>query len=67
MRALALDTGSSRVHLELTRLYFERGWYAEANQRSASLRRLLELSPNAEVSAGLDQLDQEFGKIERQP
>ena len=54
MRALSLDTGSPRVHLELTRLYFERGWDAEAIQRAGSLRRLLQLSPDADVSAGLD-------------
>ena len=52
MRALSLDTGSPRVHLELTRLYFERGWDSEAIQRAGSLRRLLQLAPNEEVSAG---------------
>jgi len=60
MRALSLDTGSPRVHLEITRLYFERGWDAEAIQRSGSLRRLLQLSPNPDVSAGLDELEREF-------
>jgi tetratricopeptide (TPR) repeat protein len=60
MRALALDTGATRIHLELTRLYFERGWDAEAIQRAGALRRLLRLAPNEEVSAGLDQLEREF-------
>lgn len=60
MRALSLDTGSPRVHLEITRLYFERGWDAEAIQRSGSLRRLLQLSSNPEVSTGLDALEREF-------
>jgi tetratricopeptide (TPR) repeat protein len=59
LRALSLDTGSPRVHLELTRLYRERGWNDEAAQRSASLRRLLELAPNDEVSAALDDLERE--------
>ena len=60
MRALSLDTGSARVHLELTRLYFERGWDSEAIQRAGSLRRLLQLAPDREVSAGLDALEREF-------
>jgi len=60
MRALALDTGSPRIHLEITRLYFERGWDAEAIQRAGSLRRLLQLAPNQEVTAGLDALESEF-------
>ena len=60
MRALSLDTGSPRVHLEITRLYFERGWDAEAIQRSGSLRRLLQLAPDPDVSTGLDTLEREF-------
>jgi tetratricopeptide (TPR) repeat protein len=60
MRALSLDTGATRVHLELTRLYFERGWDAEAIQRAGSLRRLLQLAPDEKVSAGLDALESEF-------
>ena len=60
MRALVLDTGSARIHLELTRLYFERGWDAEAIQRAGALRRLLHMAPNDEVSSGLDQLEREF-------
>ena len=60
MRALSLDTGSPRVHLALTRLYFERGWDAEAIQRAGKLRRLLLMAPNDEVSSGLDQLEREF-------
>jgi tetratricopeptide (TPR) repeat protein len=60
MRALSLDTGSPRVHLELTRIYFERGWDAEAVQRAGSLRRLLQLAPDDTVSAGLDALERDF-------
>jgi tetratricopeptide (TPR) repeat protein len=60
LRALSLDTGSARVHLELTRIYFERGWDAEAVQRAGSLRRLLQLAPDDEVSAGLDALERDF-------
>ena len=37
LRALSLDTGSPRVHLEMTRLYFERGWdRARRSQRAGS-------------------------------
>ncbi|HEY5521152.1 MAG TPA: tetratricopeptide repeat protein [Candidatus Limnocylindrales bacterium] len=57
MRALALDTGSIRVHLELTRLYLERGWQAEAAQRIHALRRLVALVPDAETSTTLDGLE----------
>ena len=57
MRALALDTGSIRVHLELTRLYLERGWQAEAAQRIHALRRLVALVPDAGTGATLDGLE----------
>ena len=60
LRALSLDTGSTRVHLALTRLYFERGWDAEAQQRASALRRLLLLNPNDEASAELDALERDF-------
>src|SRR4051794_8704786 len=60
IRALSLDTGAPRVHLELTRLYFERGWDAEAIQRAGSLRRLLQLAPDEEVSAALDRVESDF-------
>jgi tetratricopeptide (TPR) repeat protein len=60
IRALSLDTGSPHVHLELTRIYFERGWDAEAIQRAGALRRLLALAPNPDVSTGLDALESEF-------
>jgi tetratricopeptide (TPR) repeat protein len=60
MRALSLDTGSPRVHLELTRIYFERGWDAEAIERAGALRRLLQLEPNDEFSSGLDTLESEY-------
>jgi hypothetical protein len=67
LRALALDTGATRVHLALTRLYFERGWDRDARQRAAALRRLLELAPDSAISAGLDELEREFsaGAAER--
>jgi tetratricopeptide (TPR) repeat protein len=60
MRALSLDTGATRVHLELTRIYFERGWEAEGIQRAGTLRRLLQLAPDDAVSSGLDALEADF-------
>ncbi len=60
IRALSLDTGSARVHLELTRVYFQRGWDSEAIQRAGALRRLLLLAPNDDVSTALDELEREF-------
>jgi tetratricopeptide (TPR) repeat protein len=60
LRALSLETGSIRVHLALTRLYFERGWDAEAQQRAAALRRLLLLTPDERASTELDELQRDF-------
>jgi len=60
LRALSLDTGSTRVHLALTRIYFERGWDTEAAERARMLRRLLELAPDDRISTGLDELEREY-------
>lgn len=62
MRALSLDSASARVHLALTRLCFERGWTADGMERVASLRRLLELVPDDDVSAGLDDLERRYAR-----
>jgi len=61
MRALALDTRSVRVHLELTRLYVERGWQVEAGQRARLMRRLLTLITDDTTSAALDELQGRIG------
>jgi tetratricopeptide (TPR) repeat protein len=57
LRALALDTGAARVHLELARIYAQRGWLDQARAHAASLRRLLELEPDAAVQPALDELE----------
>lgn len=56
LRALALDTGSVPVHVELARIYAQRGWRDEATDHVAAVRRLLELVPNPDASAVLDQI-----------
>jgi hypothetical protein len=60
LRALAIDTGSRRVHLELTRLCFERGWTQQGAERVHALHRLLDLAPSDEIGAALTQLEREF-------
>ncbi len=57
LRALAIDTGAPRVHLELARIYAQRGWHDQARERAASLRRLLELAPDESVRPLLDELE----------
>jgi tetratricopeptide (TPR) repeat protein len=52
-QALALSSGSVRVHLELIRLYFERGWHELAVERVLLLDRLLELAPEPEAQNAL--------------
>lgn len=53
LRALALDSGSTRVHLELVRVYFKRGWYDQAIERALLLDRLLSLNPDPEMGSTL--------------
>jgi tetratricopeptide (TPR) repeat protein len=57
LRALALDTGAPRTHLELARIYAQRGWLDHARKHAASLRRLLELAPDESVRPQLDELE----------
>jgi len=57
LRVLALDTGSMRAHLQLTRIYFRRGWRPEALERIALMRKLLALSPDPEMTAALDEFE----------
>ncbi len=56
LRAVALDSGSVRVHLELARIYFLRGWHERAVERIVLLQHLLALAPDAELEAALAQL-----------
>jgi tetratricopeptide (TPR) repeat protein len=55
LRVLTLDTGSMRAHLQLTRIYFRRGWRPEALERIALMRKLLDLAPDPETTAGVDE------------
>lgn len=49
LRALAVAPGAPRIHLELCRLYFLRGWTDQAVERALLLGRLLALEPDANV------------------
>jgi len=60
LRALALDTGAPRVHLELARIYAQRGWDDQARDHASALRRLLELAPDETVQPLLDELELEL-------
>lgn len=60
LRALSLATGSARIHLELTRLYFQRGWHEQAAERALLIERLLSLEPDGDVTAGLRRLASEY-------
>ena len=47
--ALAVSPGSARIHLELTRLYFRRGWTDKGVERALLLDRLLILAPDPDI------------------
>jgi tetratricopeptide (TPR) repeat protein len=53
LHALSAAPGSPRIHLELTRLYFRRGWLVQGVERALLLDRLLELDPDAQIRAEL--------------
>jgi tetratricopeptide (TPR) repeat protein len=54
--ALAISPGAPRVHLELTRLYFRRGWTEQGVERALLLDRLLGLEPDPAIHAELRQI-----------
>jgi tetratricopeptide (TPR) repeat protein len=54
--ALSISPGAARVHLQLARLYFQRGWPDKGVERALLLARLLSLEPDPDVHAGLQQL-----------
>lgn len=56
LRALAVSPGSARIHLELTRLYFRRGWTDKGVERALLLDRLLSLDADDDIHAELRQL-----------
>jgi protein O-GlcNAc transferase len=56
LSALSVDSASPRVHLQMTRLYFERGWIDKAVERALLLDRLLSLDPDPAIASELQQL-----------
>jgi tetratricopeptide (TPR) repeat protein len=56
MSALSVKPSSRRVHLQMTRLYFQRGWTDKGVERALLLDRLLTLDPDPAVAAELRQL-----------
>jgi len=56
LRALAVAPGAPRIHLELCRLYFRRGWSDQGVERALLLQRLLTLEPDSGVEAELRRL-----------
>jgi tetratricopeptide (TPR) repeat protein len=54
--ALAIAPGAARIHLELARLYFQRGWADKGVERALLLHRLLTLEPDDTVRQGLANL-----------
>jgi tetratricopeptide (TPR) repeat protein len=66
LRALSVAPGAPRIHLELTRLYFRRGWTDKGVERALLLSRLLELDPDPAVQTALGALATEnLGTDER--
>ncbi|MEO6351160.1 MAG: tetratricopeptide repeat protein [Candidatus Limnocylindrales bacterium] len=53
LRALSVDPGAPRIHLDLTRLYFKRGWVDKGVERALLLARLLDLDTDLKVEAAL--------------
>lgn len=54
--ALLVSSGAPRVHLQMARLYFQRGWRELAVERLLLLDRLLALGPDPDIGAGLEHL-----------
>jgi tetratricopeptide (TPR) repeat protein len=55
-QALTVSSGATRVHLELARLYFQRGWNDLAVERLLLLDRLLEMAPEPQIVAAVGRL-----------
>jgi tetratricopeptide (TPR) repeat protein len=63
-RALAIASGTPRVHLELATLYFLRGWNERGVEHVLLLSRLLDLEPDAAVQDGVTQLAADHAAID---
>ena len=67
LRALAVDSGALRIHLQMIRVYFACGWDDRATQRTTLLDRILTLTPDEELRASLDSLVQPRSGTQGQP
>ncbi len=56
LSALAVEPSSARVHLQMARLYLQRGWTDKGVERALLLDRLLSLEPDQVISAELREL-----------
>lgn len=56
LRALSLDSSRLRIHLEIYRVWLDRGWGERANERRLLLDRLLALQPDSQITAALRDL-----------
>ena len=56
MSALSLNPNAPRVHLQMTRLYFQRGWIDKGVERALLLDRLLSLDPDPAIDGQLREL-----------
>ena len=64
LRALSLDSGSTRIHLALVRVYFMRGWHEQAVERAILLDRLLIMVPNGANQTELRELTARYGSAD---
>ena len=53
LRALSVDSAEPRIHLEMARVYFKRGWLDRAVERVTLLRRLLSMENDEEIRVAL--------------
>ncbi|HUG49193.1 MAG TPA: tetratricopeptide repeat protein [Candidatus Limnocylindria bacterium] len=63
--ALTVASGSARVHLEMARLYFRRGWRGLAVERLLLLDRLLDLAPEPDVGAEVLKLARQHARVDQ--
>ncbi len=56
MSALSLNPNAPRVHLQMTRLYLQRGWIDKGVERALLLDRLLSLDPDPAIGGQLREL-----------
>lgn len=62
--ALTISSGSTRIHVELVRLYFRRGWRELAVERLLLVDRLLDLAPDAAAGDALVELARQNAAVD---